>query len=95
MAPRVGTDMADKPAMNIVADLLARELSGIDEEAEQDKQEWLEETDWMPKKDRAVTYQTRPIDRYKGNERVFDRKRRVVRMRLYDAATLLLRRSGS
>ena len=87
--------MTNKPAMNIIADLLARELNGINEEAEQDKLEWLEETDWMPKKERAVTYETRPIDRYKGNERVFDRKRRVVRMRLYEAATLLLRRSGS
>ena len=80
-------------AIAIVTNLLIKELENINNELEADQQEWLEETDWMPKKERAVTYKTRPIDKYKGNERYWMRRKTIVQRRLYEAGTMLLKRS--
>lgn len=79
--------------MSIVTGLLVKELEDINTAMEEDQREWLENTDWMPKKERAVTYKTRPVDKYKGNERYWLRKKTMVQRRLYEAGTLLLKRN--
>lgn len=81
-------------AIGLLVNKNQREIDELNQLQSELHQERLEETDWLPKRERAKTYKTREIDKIQGTDTYIARRKKTVRVRLEMAADEMLRRAG-